>query len=480
MALWFLGDSIPVLSSPLTGTDSRRPAAQLNFDYVITADTFYYATSPQQGRPPDGSLAAGTKVAVLRRQSSYSLVQSQGGERGYVATTALKSVVAAERAALRSQVEKVVDGSNRFAFDLYQGLRGTEGNLFCSPASISAALAMALNGTGGQTATELAKTLHLQMPEAQVNRQMRALQGSWQIKDARQGVRIEVANRLWGQEGFQFLPEFLQTTRNDYGAELGRLDFKNDAQQARRTINDWVEEHTGHKIQNLIASPKLLHDARLVLTNAIYFKGSWQTPFAKRLTKEQAFHPKDGREIKIPFMHSARHFRYAAGDDLQILQLPYGDGSFSMIALLPSSVDGLAGLEKALSAENLQAWINGLRSTEVEVFLPKFKTTSQFQLADTLKSLGMTRAFEPSADFSRMSIEKDLFLSAVIHKAFVDVNEEGTEAAAATAMMATVGAAPGPRPEPPVFRADHPFVFLIRDERTEAVLFLGRIVDPTR
>jgi len=218
----------------------------------------------------------------------------------------------------------------------------------------------------------------------------------------------------------------------------------------------------------------------LVLTNAVYFHGNWADPFKKDRTKEEDFHVTATDTIKVPMMHRSGEFRYAAVADLQILELPYGDGSLSMVVLLPQTVDGLADLESMLTRQNLQRWTKSVKhEEEVKVYLPKFKTTSQFQMADTLKAMGIELAFTADADFSGMTGDHDLFISAVIHKAFVDVNEEGTEAAAATGVVMKRTAAPVQEPKkPPVFRADHPFVFMIRDNRNGAILFLGRITNP--
>jgi serpin B len=382
------------------------------------------------------------------------------------------------RQPLKEQVAGVVEADNRFAFDLYQRLRSEKGNLFFSPASISMALAMTYVGAAENTAAEMAKNLHFEMPKAQLNEEMRALRTSWNRKEKKQGFRLDVANRLWGQEGYHFLPEFLRVTRTDYGAELGQLDFRSDAERARQTINAWVEDHTEQKIANLIPSAAALRVARLVLTNAVYFKGEWQEPFDKSQTKNEDFHVSTDRKIKAAIMHKQDYFRYAHVEGLQLLELSYSDRSLSMVVLLPEKVGKLGQLEEKLTTAYFQTWTERLVSQEVIASLPKFKTTSQFQLSDTLKAMGMVSAFDAAtADFSGMTGNRDLFISAVIHKAFVDVNEEGTEAAAATAVNA-VGSAGEPQ-EPPVFRADHPFVFLIRDNRTGAILFLGRIVDPT-
>ncbi len=218
-----------------------------------------------------------------------------------------------------------------------------------------------------------------------------------------------------------------------------------------------------------------------MLTNAVYFKGDWTDPFRKNLTKDEDFHLSSQQTVKAPLMHTRHHFRYAASDGLQVLELPYGDRSLSLIVLLPEKKDGLAKLEERLTFANWQQWTQNLSSQDVIVFLPRFKTTTQFEMNPLLQSLGITSAFNPQmADFSGMTGGRDFYVSAVLHKAYVDVNEEGTEAAAATGIIMRATAVRVPRPEePPVFRADHPFVFAIRDNRNGAVLFIGRLADPT-
>jgi serpin B len=381
----------------------------------------------------------------------------------------------------KSQATAVVQGSNQFAFDLYARMRADNGNLFFSPTSISTALAMTLAGASGDTAAQLAKTLHLEMPKAEVDTAMRDLLASWKSNDKKQGFQLSVANRLWAQAGQPFLPAYLAVTRTDYGAELARLDFAQHAEQSRQAINQWVEDQTAGKIKDLILSAAQLSGARLVLTNAVYFKGDWTDPFKKNLTKDEDFHLFPQQTVKAPLMHTRRHFRYAAIDGLQVLELPYGDRSLSLIVLLPAKKDGLAELEGRVTFDNWQHWTQGLASQDVIVFLPRFKTSTQFELNSMLQSVGITSAFSPQmADFSGMTGGRDFYISAVLHKAFVDVNEEGTEAAAATGIIMRATAVRMPRPEqPPVFRADHPFVFAIRDNRNGAVLFIGRLADPT-
>lgn len=452
-------------------------SSESQFSHVIAAETEYYTTGPQQGRPPDGKFPAGTKVSIVEEAGSYVLVKSEKGVEAYVATNAVK-----QQENIAMDVSGVVAGGNQFALELYQQLRKEEGNLFFSPSSISTALAMTYAGAAGETAAEMAKTLHFGTPKEQLHDGMKAMQAYWTTPDNKKGIRLNLANRLWGQESYEFLPAFLQITRDKYGAGLARLNFA-QTEDARQTINGWVEDQTEDKITDLIPVGVLSADTKLVLTNAIYFHGIWSDPFKKDRTKDEDFHLTATDKIKVPMMHRWDEFRYGAVDDLQILELPYGDGSLSMVVLLPKAIDGLADLEAKLTFQNLQRWMTSVKhEDEVKVYLPKFKMTSQFQMADTLKAMGMELAFDANAaDFSGMTGGRDLFISAVIHKAFVDVNEEGTEAAAATGVVMMPTAAPIEEPkEPPVFRADHPLVFMIRDNRNGAFMFLGRITNPLK
>ncbi|TWU44137.1 Serpin (serine protease inhibitor) [Novipirellula aureliae] len=379
-----------------------------------------------------------------------------------------------------ADLSEIADGSNQFALDLYQQLQTKEGNLFFSPSSISTALAMTYAGAAGETEAEMANTLHIQMPNERLHEGMKTLQDFWRSPDPSKGIKLNLANRLWGKESFEFQPDFLRVTRDQYDAELAQLNFA-QRENARQTINDWVEDQTENKITDLIPKGAITSDTRLVLTNAVYFYGTWRDPFKERLTKVEDFHLTATDTIKAPLMHRVDEFQYGDVDDIQILELPYGDGSLSMVVLLPKEVDGLADLEAKLSSPNLQRWMASVRDEdEVRVFLPKFKTTSQFEMSSTLETMGMKSAFDPdAADFSGMTGGRDLFISAVIHKAFVDVNEQGTEAAAATGIVMKLAAAMEEEPkQPPVFRADHPFVFMIRDNRTQAIMFLGRVSNP--
>jgi len=369
----------------------------------------------------------------------------------------------------------VVDGDNAFAVALYGQLGKQSGNLFFSPESISTALAMAYAGARGETASEMAKTLHFALPPEKLHPAMGALLR--ELNAPQEGYQLSVANALWAQHGYTFLDDFLQVLKNDYGAGLNQVDFKGSSETVRSTINQWVEQKTQDKIKDLLQPGSLRPDTRLVLANAIYFKGNWQTQFDKAQTRNEDFHVSEGQTKTAPLMHREGGFNYFKGPSFQFLEIPYKGKDLSMLVLLPDEIGGLASLEQALT--NTQQWLRQLAPvSKVIVTIPKFKMTQQFELGATLGAMGMPAAFSGSANFSGMTGKRDFATSQVIHKAFVDVNEEGTEAAAATAVTMRALAIRVPDQPPPVFRADHPFVFLIRDNRSESLLFMGRVADP--
>jgi serpin B len=377
---------------------------------------------------------------------------------------------AADRAA-------VVEGDNTFALDLYGQLRHHDGNLFFSPASISTALAMAYAGARGDTASEMAETLHFTLPPAQLHPAIGALLGD--LNGAHDGYQLSVANALWAQRGSTFLEDFLKIMNTDYGAGLNQVDFKTATEAARQTINRWVEQKTQDKIKDLLQPGVLQPSTRLVLTNAIYFKGDWQTQFDKAQTRTEDFHASPATTLQVPLMHREGGFNYLKDPTFQALEIPYKNKQLSMIIFLPNDSSGLTALEQLLTASNTQQWLRQLAPvSKVIVTIPKFKMTQEFELGGTLSAMGMPEAFTGSADFSAMTGSRDFAISAVIHKAYVDVNEEGTEAAAATAVTMRALAIRLPDQPPPVFRADHPFVFLIRDNRSNSILFMGRVANP--
>jgi len=265
--------------------------------------------------------------------------------------------------------------------------------------------------------------------------------------------------------------------KTNYGAGLEEVDFEHNPEGARQTINAWVEKQTADKIQDLIGQGVLTSETRLVLTNAIYFKGTWVSPFDKRYTQDEPFHLSGGSEKNVPMMRHTGDYGYMEDPDFQALLLPYEGFELSMIVLLPRRVDGLPALERELTPEKLSDAFGKIGNEQVDVSMPRFRMTGEFQLKSTLVSMGMPNAFQATANFSGMTGKDDLKISNVIHKAFVEVNEEGTEAAAATATVMGLATAMGPR-ETMLFRADHPFLFVIRDEKSGAILFMGRFVKP--
>jgi serpin B len=373
----------------------------------------------------------------------------------------------------------VAQGNSAFAVDLYGQLRRQDGNLFFSPESISTALAMAYAGASGTTATEMAATLHFTLPPAQLHPAMGALLTS--LNAVHPGYQLRVADALWAEKDYKFLDDFLKLTKEDYSAGFKPMDFKTAPEAARVTINQWVEQQTENKIQDLIPPGAIKSDTGLVLTNAIYFKGDWQTQFSKATTQDEDFHLSATQTVKTPLMHLQTKLGYFNGGTFQAVDIPYKSRELSMVVLLPNDVAGLPALEQSLTAANLQKWLDGgWRSNKIILTLPKFKMTSQFELSEALGALGMKQAFlRGAADFSGMTGKKDLWISAAIHKAFIDVNEEGTEAAAATGIVMR-SMAMSYEAQPIVFRADHPFIFLIRDNRSGGILFMGRVTDASR
>ncbi|HKB39083.1 MAG TPA: serpin family protein [Gemmataceae bacterium] len=392
---------------------------------------------------------------------------------------AVVSLSAADKpTAAQADVTAVVKGNNEAALDLYAQLRGEEGNLFFSPYSISTALAMTYAGARGDTADEMAKALHFPLELDRLAPAFGTLYKQINGDGKKRGYELSIANALWGQKGFAFKKEFINTTRANFGAGLREVDFKNAPEEARTTINEWVEKQTKDKIKDLFPKGTVTSDMRLALTNAIYFKGDWDEQFKKDATRNEAFKLSGKDSVKTPLMNKEGRFGYLDADTFQALEMPYKGKDLSMVVLLPKKVDGLADLEKLMTADKLSGWIGRLRQQKVIVTLPKFKVTKQFTLNDVLGKMGMKRAFTEGADFSGITSDTDLMISVVVHKAFVDVNEQGTEAAAATGVgIVATSAAPAPTP---VFRADHPFLFLIRDMQSGSILFMGRLADPTK
>ncbi len=382
---------------------------------------------------------------------------------------------------IENDVTTTIENNQTFALALYQQVRSQEGKLFFSPYSICTALAMTYAGARGETARQMETALNFSLGQERLHPAFAAIEkGLNSIQD--QGhIQLNVANSLWPQQTYPFLDEFLTLLKQYYGVALEPVDYQTHTEGARQQINAWVAEKTRGKIKDLLKQGVLDTLTRLVLVNAIYFKGDWLRQFDKSLTHNAPFRLNNQESVNAPLMAQTHSFRYAEADQLQILELPYVEHSLSMVVLLPRQIDGLADLEIHLSKENLETWLNRLTQTEVEVFLPRFEMSSEFRLDRVLQALGMTDAFDASkANFAGMDGQEAwLYIAAVIHKAFVEVNEEGTEAAAATAVVINARSAMQPPPTP-IFRADHPFVFLIRDNHTGSILFMGRVTNPVQ
>jgi serpin B len=372
----------------------------------------------------------------------------------------------------RTDQQIVVEGNTAFALDLYAKLRHQPGNLFLSPASISLALGMTYAGARGETEREMASVLHFELSQERLHPEMEGLAKA--LTPARPGgPRLTIANRLWGLERYEFRNTFLTVTRNHYGAELARTVFP---EPGRTEINTWTSNRTDGKIKELIGKGVLDRTTVLVLVSAIYFKGQWAEPFSEKRTRPADFHVTPGKVIKVPTMYTEdAFFRYGESEDVQVLELPYksigADGACSMVILLPKAIDGVAKLEASLTPERLRRLLATPEPRgKFPVYLPRFTFSSKFSLLETLRQMGLTNV----SDLRGMTEGGSPFLSAIEHASFVAVDEKGTEAAAATGIV-VAASMPG---RSPVFRADHPFVFVIRHNATRTILFIGRLTRP--
>ncbi len=382
-------------------------------------------------------------------------------------------------------LEVLVQGNSEFALDLFHQIRNSDGNLFYSPYSISSALAMTYAGARENTAREMAAGLHFNLPQERLhpgfNKLERELTSRGDIElpeESGDPFQINIANAIWGQQNFQFETDFLDTLARSYGAGLRLLDFVNKPDESRQEINRWVEDETQEKIQDLLPEGSIDSDTRLVLSNAIYFNAGWQEPFQADRTKDGLFNTLDGEKIEVPMMEhdESKTFPYFQEDGFQAFEMPYVGGEMSMLVLLPDPGE-FKSFEKNFSLELLEKIEDGLASQSLQLTFPKFEYESELSLARTLAGMGMPEAFSSTADFSGMTGGKDLFISDVFHKAFVSVDEEGTEAAAATAVVMKLTSMPV---DPLEISVDRPFLFLIRDRVTGSVLFIGKVVNPAQ
>ncbi len=424
-----------------------------------------------------GILLIGILVSLVGCQEAGTPSSQQPG--GELAASAKPRVISPDVAA--SDLTELVDGNTAFAFDLYQSLSNRDGNLFFSPYSISLALAMTYAGARGETEQQMAETLHFILSQEALHPAFNALdqelasRGEGAQGTDEEGFRLNIVNAIWGQKNYKFLDEFLDVLAENYGAGLRLLDFINAAEDSRITINDWVSDQTEDRIKDLIPQGVIDEDTRMVLTNAIYFNAAWLNPFQKESTQDGTFYLLDGTEVTLPMMSQIESLGYTKGDGYQAVELPYDGSELSMVILLPDNGE-FETFEGSLDAELVNKITSDLKDKQIALTMPKFEFESEFSLAEALAAMGMPIAFSGAADFSGMTGTHELTIADVLHKAFISVDEAGTEAAAATAVVMKLTAIPE---EPVRVTIDHPFVFMIRDIETGAILFVGRILNPS-
>lgn len=393
--------------------------------------------------------------------------------RGRVPTAA--EVERATKSLAGGPAAKVPAASNELGFRLFAEIvkKEPEKNAFVSPASVSIALAMAYNGSAGTTREAMEKTLGLsgvQLP--QVNEAYKSLRTVLASPDAK--VRLDIANSLWAKSGVEFKRDFLGRIQDYFDAKPTSLDFA--APDSVKTINDWVSQATQEKIKSIV--DKIEPDSVMFLINAVYFKGAWSEPFDPKLSSDREFTPFDGKKRDVPMMSRRDRYEYYAGDKFQAVRLPYGAGRLAMLAFLPDAGSSFKDFLKGLNAKNWQAWTSKFKKVDGTVILPKFRLEYEAVLNPFLSQLGMEVAFDSkSANFTGMREQQDLFLQRVLHKTFVEVNEEGTEASAVTSVEVGVTSAPAPE-KSFEFLANRPFAYAIADKETGIILFLGIMGDP--
>jgi len=408
------------------------------------------------------------------------LLSACGPSGGEIAQSKLKRVTAPDAAP--SDLSELVAGNNAFAFDMYRAARSSDDNLFYSPYSISLALAMAYAGARGETASQMADTLHFTLPSDRFHPAFNALdlaQRPEQASDVSKKQRFElsIVNSMWGQKDWPFLPEFLDTIALNYGAGMRLVDYQTAPEPARKAINDWVSDETKGRIEDLIPQGVIDRLTRLVLVNAIYFKAAWEYPFEESLTEDGPFKLLDGSQVSVPMMSldTPERLGYLDREDFQAVTLPYKGGLAEMVILLPDEGQ-FEAFEASLTAERFAGILSGIETQSVNLTVPKFSFTRDLSLNKILAGMGIKDAFDPAlADFSGIDGSRDLYIQAALHKAFIAVDEAGTEAAASTAIV--IGLTSLPISEISI-RIDRPFIFVIRDISTGSILFLGRVVNP--
>ncbi len=436
------------------------PSRSLYLFIAVAATALLLATGclkqVQAGRPSDKEKAASK-------------------EHGQEKTKSKGVAMADDKGSTAEALKEVAGGINQFGLRLYREVKAEPGNLFFSPYSLATAISMVYEGAAGSTADEIQSVIKFPASGTQRQPAVAALHNS--LNPQKAPYQLAVANGIWSQQDFALLPEYVAVLKDRYASEAATMDFQNHAEDSREMINKWVAQRTNDRIKDLFQEGVIRPDTRLVLANAIFFKGRWARQFDPERTFDQSFRRPAGA-VNARFMIPAgedKDYRYFEDEMLKALELPYEGDRLAMLMLLPKA-DDLAALDAALGAELISRVDAGLASKNVIVQIPRFTFKSKFELNETLAALGMPTAFSDDADFSGMTGGKDLKIGAAVHQAFVEVNEEGTEAAAASGIvMRPTGAAMNPI----TFIADHPFLFLIRDKASGAILFMGRVEDPT-
>jgi len=379
-----------------------------------------------------------------------------------------------EAGATSEGIKKAADANDQFAIALYSKIKD-EGNVFFSPYSISSAFGMVYEGAAGKTAEEIRSAFGFSDVSSERRASFASIFNQLNDKDAK--YDLQLANALWAQKDYAFLSSYIDVLKNSYGAEANSVDFKGSTENVRLEISKWVESKTNNKIKDLFAEGSLNAMTRLVLTNAVYFKGLWESPFEKANTSQQDFYLDSGSKVSVSMMNKKESFNYAESGGVKVLEMPYQGEKLSMIIFLPAK-GSTRSFEESLSFEKIMELRNKLTGADVIVSVPKFKFDKSYSLNDSLKKLGISEAFiSGQADFSGMDGTKDLFIDQAVHKAFIEVNEDGTEAAAATGVTMSATAMPI-EVEPFTFKADHPFMFLIQDNESGNILFMGKVADP--
>ena len=455
---------LSLMATVLTaGCDSESPSP----DVAVSTSGLTPTIAPTRGPTASPTPASSPTEVVGPMVPLFEEVTSTG-ERGTPPATDL-------------DLAQLVNGNSAFAFDLYRALAAEEGNLFFSPHSISLALTMAYAGARGETERQMADTLHLLLPENRLHPAFNTLElrlaSSGRTPDGEYaGFRLNVANAVWGQKGYGFLKEFLDVLEENYGAGVRPVDFAGAPEESRLAINDWVAEQTENRVEDLILPEVIDEDTRLVLTNAVYFNARWLHTFDENSTHMRPFYLLDGSEVAVPMMSESAFLGYARGEGYQAVDLPYNGSEVSMTILLPDK-GRFRQFEDSIDATLVRRILAEIETQPVSLTMPKFEFESEFRLDETLKNLGMPDAFNPgNADFSgidgRSCPGTCLVVDAVVHKAFVSVDERGTEAAAVTGVIWKAVGELLPRVK---LTVDRPFIFLIQDKATDSILFLGRM-----